>query len=256
MNLKLPPLDSSFRSPSQQSRIFTEKWGSENCYCPSCGTGLSPYPAGTRVYDFFSSDCSERFQLKSSHHAFGMRVLGSEYRTTLESILADTQPSLILLHYERIEWVVEDLSFVHRACITPSCVVPRKPLGPLARRAGWQGCNFWLDRVPSLGRIEVVRKGVVRDKSGVLEQWKQNEKLLSTNPATRGWLADILRCVESLSATFTLKDVYSFEEELSLKHSGNNNVKAKIRQQLQVLRDLGFVEFLSPGMYRYLRRNP
>ncbi|MBQ1398560.1 MAG: restriction endonuclease, partial [Clostridia bacterium] len=34
------------------------------------------------------------------------------------------------------------------------------------------------------------------------------------------------------------------------KHIHNNNIEAKIRQQLQILRDKGFIEFLERGHYR------
>jgi len=37
---------------------------------------------------------------------------------------------------------------------------------------------------------------------------------------------------------------------LQAKHPQNQNVKPKIRQQLQILRDRGFIEFLGNGYYR------
>jgi type II restriction enzyme len=77
--------------------------------------------------------------------------------------------------------------------------------------------------------------------------------LLEAEPQARGWLADVLRCVERLYSTFTLENVYSFEVELAAKHPKNRNIRPKIRQQLQVLRDLGLVEFMTPGVYRRLR---
>ncbi|MGN1347846.1 MAG: hypothetical protein ACI4VI_02775 [Acutalibacteraceae bacterium] len=43
--------------------------------------------------------------------------------------------------------------------------------------------------------------------------------------------------------------MYSFESELKIKHPKNNNIKPKIRQQLQFLRDRGFIEFLGNGKY-------
>jgi len=49
---------------------------------------------------------------------------------------------------------------------------------------------------------------------------------------------------------FTLPDDYAFTEHLQSLHPGNRHVPDKIRQQLQVLRDLGFVEFLGRGRYR------
>lgn len=46
--------------------------------------------------------------------------------------------------------------------------------------------------------------------------------------------------------------MYQFVDELQLKHIDNHNIEAKIRQQLQVLRDKGFIEFLGNGQYRKL----
>ncbi len=47
-----------------------------------------------------------------------------------------------------------------------------------------------------------------------------------------------------------LDDVYAFDDHLAHLYPGNNNVRPKIRQQLQVLRDQGFLEFLGHGHYR------
>lgn len=69
---------------------------------------------------------------------------------------------------------------------------------------------------------------------------------------SRGWLIDVLNCVERLDTTFTLKQMYQFVEELKIKHPTNNNLEAKIRQQLQFLRDKGFIEFLSRGYYKQM----
>ncbi len=68
-----------------------------------------------------------------------------------------------------------------------------------------------------------------------------------------GWRLDVFNCLNNLSLQqFTLADIYSFESYFKKKHPLNNNVKDKIRQQLQVLRDLGLVEFLGNGRYKKL----
>ncbi len=60
-----------------------------------------------------------------------------------------------------------------------------------------------------------------------------------------------MKCVEAIGrAEFALSDVYAFEDRLSRLYPGNNNVRPKIRQQLQVLRDQGFLEFAGRGLYR------
>ena len=53
---------------------------------------------------------------------------------------------------------------------------------------------------------------------------------------------------------FTLDEVYALEVELELElkrlHPANLQIRDKIRQQLQFLRDLALVEFLGGGSYR------
>jgi type II restriction enzyme len=57
--------------------------------------------------------------------------------------------------------------------------------------------------------------------------------------------------VEKIKKTeFSLEEVYDFEPYLKAKHPHNNNIKAKIRQQLQFLRDKGLVEFVGRGRYK------
>ena len=62
---------------------------------------------------------------------------------------------------------------------------------------------------------------------------------------------DVLNVVRSLNKPdFSLSDVYARDEELARLHPDNRHVRPKIRQQLQVLRDLGLLTFLGGGAYR------
>lgn len=47
-----------------------------------------------------------------------------------------------------------------------------------------------------------------------------------------------------------MKYTYKFEEKLRLKYPQNNFIKDKLRQQLQLLRDKGIIEFVGRGQYR------
>ena len=47
--------------------------------------------------------------------------------------------------------------------------------------------------------------------------------------------------------------MYRFEEMLAIKHPDNHHVKDKIRQQLQMLRDNGIIEFIGRGHYRKIQ---
>jgi type II restriction enzyme len=71
--------------------------------------------------------------------------------------------------------------------------------------------------------------------------------------ATCGWTLDVLNAVRALGRReFTLAEVYAREAELERMHPQNRFVRPKIRQQSQILRDLGFVEFLGRGVYRVM----
>jgi predicted Rdx family selenoprotein len=132
----------------------------------------------------------------------------------------------------------------------------RKPLANTARRAGWVGCNILLNRIPDSGKIFYVRNGEVLPKDAVLYKWQQTLFLRDENVEARGWLIEVMKCVESIGKhEFELDDVYAFERQLNAIYPNNRHVKQKIRQQLQVLRDNGYLEFVSRGAYRLKFQN-
>jgi type II restriction enzyme len=108
-----------------------------------------------------------------------------------------------------------------------------------------------MDRVPAVGRIAVVEERRARAKEFVLEQWRRLAFLHDQNIAGRGWLIEVMRCVDLIGRSeFSLAEVYSFEDRLARMYPGTAHVRQKIRQQLQVLRDGGYLEFLGKGAYR------
>jgi type II restriction enzyme len=128
-----------------------------------------------------------------------------------------------------------------------------QPLAPTAKRAGWVGCNILLKDVPAQGKIQIIENQHIHNVNDVIEQYKHIQALQTQSIEVRGWMLDVLNCINQIPSTeFYLKDVYTFTEILSKKHINNNNVEAKIRQQLQFLRDKGFLEFLERGHYRKL----
>lgn len=66
-----------------------------------------------------------------------------------------------------------------------------------------------------------------------------------------GWAKDVWECVQKQGKDeFTLAEMYAFESQLKDLHPSNNNVRPKIRQQLQILRDKGLLVFLGGGYYK------
>jgi hypothetical protein len=69
----------------------------------------------------------------------------------------------------------------------------------------------------------------------------------------KGWKLDVYNCLNSIEKqTFSLTDIYAFENHFRQLHPNNNNINDKIRQTLQILRDFGLVEFLGSGIYKKL----
>lgn len=132
----------------------------------------------------------------------------------------------------------------------PQIIEKRKPLANNARRAGWEGCNILLGMIPNFAKIPIIKNRVVLNVRSVRTEYNRAYSLQTNNIESRGWLIDVLKCIERLDETFTLKQMYEFVEELKAKHPANYNIEAKIRQQLQFLRDKGFIQFLSRGNYK------
>ena len=134
----------------------------------------------------------------------------------------------------------------------PAIIEKRKALSPTARRAGWVGCNIDVSNIPEIGKIFFVQNGVRKSKDEVLEKWSKTDFVKAAgNVESKGWLLDVLMCVEKIKQPqFSLEDVYGFEGVLKAKHPSNHNVRAKVRQQLQFLRDKRAIDFVGRGQYR------
>jgi type II restriction enzyme len=73
----------------------------------------------------------------------------------------------------------------------------------------------------------------------VREQYASLRPLERLTVESRGWTLDVLNEVRTLGKTeFTLSEIYARETTLSRTYPHNRHVREKIRQQLQVLRDL------------------
>jgi len=252
MKLGFEESQSSYSSRSQSARAWTEAWVKMWAYCPHCGNArMSQFPNNSPVADFLCSTCNEEFELKSQKGKFGATVADGAYKTKCERLAADNNPNLLLMNYDAKSLSVVNLLIVPKHFFVKDIIEERKALPPTARRAGWIGSKIRLDRVPETGKIHIIKSGVIRPKEAVLQEWRRTLFLRDESLDARGWLLDVMKCVESLGKReFTLEEVYGFERHLGHLYPGNQNVKPKIRQQLQYLRDRGFIEFVSRGNYR------
>lgn len=66
-----------------------------------------------------------------------------------------------------------------------------------------------------------------------------------------GWKLEVWKCIQLINSdTFTLSDLNRFENRLKIIYPENNHIPDKIRQQLQYLRNMGFIDFLGNGQYK------
>lgn len=254
MNLQMNlALAENYNSKSQIARVITEDWLLKNGFCPSCGNELSDVENNAQVHDFSCLFCTDQFELKSFHGNAPSKINDGAYDSMMKRIADIKSPHFFFLGYNK-NYSVENCFAVPNYLFQPSTIEKRKPLALTARRAGWTGCLILLDQIPNLGKIKLVENGKVIHPETVRSAWNKTKFLAeSKSIETRGWILDILSCAEKLNSSFSLNEMYAFESQLSAKYPKNKHVKDKIRQQLQLLRDKGFIEFVRPGHYRFNR---
>jgi len=252
MKLGFEETQAAYSSGSQNARAWTERWVKDWIFCPNCGSPkINQFPANKPVADFVCPACAEEFELKSQKSTFGAKIVDGAFRTMCERLASSNNPNLLLLNYDLARLSVKNAFIVPKHFFVREIIEERKPLAETARRAGWVGCNILLKDIPEAGKIFFVRNGQPQPKEIVLAEWERTLFLRQQNIEGRGWLVEVMKCVEAIGKTeFDLDDVYRFEPRLSLIYPGNSNVKPKIRQKLQELRDHGYLDFISRGRYR------
>ena len=254
INLGFEEQQAPYESASQNARVLTEGWMRRWAFCPACGNEqISQFENNRAAADFGCPQCAEQYELKSTKGAFGSKVVDGAYESLCKRLSSDENPNFAFMNYSATARTVQNLFVVPKQFVRPEIVEKRKPLAPTARRAGWVGCNIRLNQIPISGKIFIVRDSQPIDKRIVLDQWHRTLFLRDEKPAARGWLIDVMGVCDTIGKPeFSIEDVYRFEARLSALYPGNNNVRAKIRQQLQVLRDGGYLDFLGSGRYRKL----
>ncbi len=255
MKLELPTVGlEHYKSASQRARVATEAWAAMNLFCPNCPSlNLVRAPSNTPALDYTCPKCDSPFQLKSQSRPFGTRIVDAAYSAMRSAIEEEKTPNFLALHYNLTLWQVWNLILVPRFAFSLSALEKRNPLSSRARRAGWVGCNIVLANIPLDARIPVVVDGRPVTVRVVREWYARLQPLQKLSVEKRGWTLDVLNAIRSLAKpSFSLSDVYALEGNLARLHPSNRHIRDKIRQQLQVLRDLGLVEFQGRGHYRLI----
>lgn len=251
MNLNLnTDLGRAYTNRTQQIRRISEDWIARNGYCLRCDSDrLTPTTANTRSRDFVCESCQHGYELKSKQGVFSKSVLDGAYNAMVSTIRNGRTPTFLLLEYTT-SWSILRLRAIHHSLITEQSVMPRKPLSASARRAGWVGCNILLPAIAIQGQIPLVLNGELCERSIPREAFARLENLSALSGVDRSWAATILRLTDTFApARFSLQQMYEFEPELQKIFPNNRNIRPKIRQQLQFLRDAGLLKFCGGGIY-------
>lgn len=244
-------LAANYISQSQKARVLTEGWVLKEIYCPSCGGSVNDYDNNKPVADFYCKKCIEDFELKSKKGKIGKKVSAGAYSQMIKRINSLEKPNFFFMGYLDTS-SVNDFFVVPKHFFISEIIEKRKPLSKNAQRADWIGSNILFSKIPRAGQIFYVEDGKIISKKDVLEKWQKTIFLRKINKVdAKGWILDIMNCVDVINKKeFMLADVYEFENVLKAIHPENKNIKPKIRQQLQFLRNKGYLEFTRRGNYR------
>ena len=241
----------AYKAGSQVARVLSEDWCARELYCAACDSDrLLSSRANTPAIDFVCPECDQLFQLKGFKTWNQKKIPDAAYSSMLRAIRSDRVPNLLVLQYSAA-WTIKNLVLVPGVFFSEAVIEKRPPLGPSAKRAGWVGCNILLHRIPQDGKIAIVSDGTSVAERQVRMEFSRVRKLAEVPPTVRGWTLDVLTSIRKLGKSrFSLQELYLQEPYLQGLHPRNQNVRPKMRQQLQVLRDLGLIEFRRPGNYK------
>lgn len=256
MNLFLrTELAEGYSNPSQKIRVITEDWVGRQVYCPNCGNlDIGKYKNNKPVADFFCASCREDYELKSKKELINAKITDGAYRAMIGRLQSANNPNFFLLHYNLFNFSVQNFFVVPKHFFVPDIIQKRKALSKTARRAGWIGCNILLQNIPLAGKVYFVKEGKIEPRESVISNWQKTLFLKEEKEiGAKSWLLDIMRCIEKCrKKRFSLDEVYAFENFLHKNHPENKHIKDKIRQQLQVLRDKGYLKFIERGLYQLI----
>lgn len=255
MNLTMnPDYAEGYKSGSQIARRITEAWAESTMYCAACdSSSITATPTNTKAIDFICKNCAAAYQLKAMKTWSPHRVPDGSFAAMIAALQSDLVPNLLIMQYNEV-WQVQNLLLIPSFFFSPSAIEKRKPLAPTARRAGWIGCNILLSEIAKDGKINVVSRGTCAHPKAVRAEYSSTSSLSKLKVPKRGWALDVLRIVRRMDRdSFTLSDIYEYESILSEIYPNNKNIRPKIRQQLQVLRDLDYIDFEGRGRYKMLR---
>lgn len=140
-----------------------EKAVSDHVACPRCNRSkhLTGLRANFQCADLICKFCGYLAQVKTTTLAEGSdelpaKVLGAGWAPQHEQIMAGIYHGLFIVGYSPAGGLIRiDYVPAHILQTSPEVFEPRNPLGPTAKRAGWRGFSYNLERLPPIGMKRV-----------------------------------------------------------------------------------------------------
>ncbi|MFA6106662.1 MAG: DpnI domain-containing protein [Patescibacteria group bacterium] len=239
-----------YKSTSQKIRVMTETWVGEESFCPACGSNINQYENNRKVADFYCPGCKEEYELKSQKEKTGNRIADGAYNTMLKRLKGENNPNFFFLNYGLIKYEVINFAVIPKHFFIPDIIVKRNQ--GLKDRPNYIMCSIDLKQIPESGKIFYIKNQEHQSRQRVLDNWQKTLFLREEKEqSAKGWILDVMNCVDRLGKKeFKLDEIYAFAEVLRKKHPNNQHIKDKIRQQMQFLRDKGYLSFVQKGKYK------
>ncbi len=187
-----------YKNNSQKIRILTENWVNKYIYCPICGKDVSDYRNNKPVADFYCSKCKEDFELKSkSGNTLGKTIADGAYDSMIERINSDNSPHYFFLNYDKNSYDIVNFLATPSYMFVPEMIINRKKGIP--NRPNYFMCNIDISSIPNSGKVFYIKDKKVQSKDKILEEWNKTTFIKdSKNINSKGWILDIVKCIEKL----------------------------------------------------------
>ena len=136
----------SWKSESRIMGQAAEDWCEDNVKCYQCGDRFRQYPNNEAGKDLYCPTCGLDVQVKTGksgniriNRKGVLKVTGADYKQTLSKVKVENI-DYMFVGYCRETYDITFLKGIAHSEMNESFIIPRKPLSPNARRAGWQGC--------------------------------------------------------------------------------------------------------------------
>lgn len=166
-------------------------------------------------------------------------IIGSS-NLTRRGLTSNIEANVVIRDDVRAEVVSEIYSTYNRLKYHPDRVIPDDEFIDLFAEL----CQHEKSHERRLARDSELQKL----KETFVEKASRLQRPKPTRTDLVGWLELVYDALPE--GRFTNQDIYEYENEFRKRYPQNLNIRAKIRQQLQVLQKLGFIEHVSAGVWR------